>query len=152
MELELEDLQTAATEDEIAAELPQRGHTKPFGHRQAVTAASHCASLPNRVVKCERLRPSWNWIGLRAMCRSSAPTIRISYQRLVAEPGHGWVISLKNGGRLLAKLAATHKGKKLRLFFRDEERIGQKGRTCRIWWTRGHARQGCANTASRPRE
>jgi hypothetical protein len=53
---------------------------------------------------------------------------------------------LKKCGRLLAKIAATHKGKKLRLFFQDEARIGQKGRVCRVWWTRGQRPPGlCDN-------
>ena len=35
-----------------------------------------------------------------------------------------------------------HKGKRLRLFFQDEARIGQKGRVCHIWWKRGERPPG----------
>ena len=38
---------------------------------------------------------------------------------------------------LLEELAATHPDKRLRIFFQDETRIGQKGRVCRRWFTRG---------------
>lgn len=37
----------------------------------------------------------------------------------------------------LDELAATHPGKRLRIVFQDEARIGQKGRVCRRWFTRG---------------
>ena len=37
----------------------------------------------------------------------------------------------------LKELAATHSGKRLRICFQDEARIGQKGRVCRRWFTRG---------------
>jgi hypothetical protein len=37
----------------------------------------------------------------------------------------------------LEELAATHSGKRLRIVFQDEARIGQKGRVCRRWYTRG---------------
>ena len=33
----------------------------------------------------------------------------------------------------------------MRLFFQDEARIGQKGRTCRVWWTRGQRPPGIAD-------
>jgi transposase len=38
--------------------------------------------------------------------------------------------------------AATHPGKRIRLFFQDEARFGQKGRTCHRWWLRGHRPTG----------
>jgi hypothetical protein len=31
------------------------------------------------------------------------------------------------------------------LFFQDEARIGQKGRTCHVWWTRGQRPPGIAD-------
>jgi transposase len=37
----------------------------------------------------------------------------------------------------LEELAATHSDKRLRICFQDEARIGQKGRVCRRWFTRG---------------
>ena len=52
---------------------------------------------------------------------------------------------LKKGPETLAKIAATHKGKRIRLFFQDEARIGQKGRTCHVWWTRGKRPRGLAD-------
>ncbi len=45
----------------------------------------------------------------------------------------------------MAKIADTHKGKRIRLFFQDEARIGQKGRTCHVWWTRGKRPRGLAD-------
>lgn len=33
----------------------------------------------------------------------------------------------------------------MRLFFQDEARIGQKGRTCHVWWTRGERPRGTAD-------
>jgi transposase len=49
---------------------------------------------------------------------------------------------LKRAPALLKKLQCTHKGKRIRLFFQDEARIGQKGRTCHIWWKRGNRPPG----------
>jgi transposase len=37
----------------------------------------------------------------------------------------------------LAAATAAHPGKRIRLFFQDEARFGQKGRPCRRWWLRG---------------
>ena len=39
----------------------------------------------------------------------------------------------------------THKNKRLRLFFQDEARIGQKGRTAHVWWKRGVRPPGIAD-------
>jgi DDE superfamily endonuclease len=33
----------------------------------------------------------------------------------------------------------------VRLFFQDEARIGQKGRTCHVWWRRGERPRGIAD-------
>ena len=33
----------------------------------------------------------------------------------------------------------------MRLFFQDEARIGQKGRTCHVWWRRGERPRGIAD-------
>ena len=49
---------------------------------------------------------------------------------------------LKRAPQLLRKLQRTHKDKRLRLFFQDESRIGQKGRVCRVWWKRGERPPG----------
>jgi len=49
---------------------------------------------------------------------------------------------LKRAPRLLKKLQRTHKNKRIRLFFQDEARIGQKGRTCHVWWRRGERPPG----------
>jgi transposase len=44
--------------------------------------------------------------------------------------------------KTLKNIQRTHKNKRLRLYFQDEARIGQKGRTCRIWWKRGERPPG----------
>jgi hypothetical protein len=49
---------------------------------------------------------------------------------------------LKRAPEILRTIADTHKGKRLRLFFQDESRIGQKGRVCRVWWKRGERPPG----------
>ena len=49
---------------------------------------------------------------------------------------------LKRAPALLRKIQRTHKNKRLRLFFQDEARIGQKGRVCHIWWKRGERPPG----------
>ena len=46
---------------------------------------------------------------------------------------------------MLAKLADTLKNKRLRIFFQDEARIGQKGRVCRRWFTKGQRPPGTAD-------
>ena len=42
----------------------------------------------------------------------------------------------------MQSISIRHKGKRIRLFFQDEARIGQKGRVCHIWWTRGQRPPG----------
>jgi hypothetical protein len=49
---------------------------------------------------------------------------------------------------LLKKIQSTHKNKRIRLFFQDEARIGQKGRTCHIWWKRGERPPGLCDKRS----
>jgi hypothetical protein len=51
----------------------------------------------------------------------------------------------KRAPRILDKIQSTHKGKRIRLFFQDEARIGQKGRTCHVWWKRGERPPGLAD-------
>ena len=43
---------------------------------------------------------------------------------------------------MLETIRTHHKAKRLRLFFQDEARIGQKGRVCHIWWKRGERPPG----------
>ena len=45
----------------------------------------------------------------------------------------------------MRKLADTLKNKKLRFFFQDEARIGQKGRVCHRWYTKGQRPPGTAD-------
>lgn len=45
----------------------------------------------------------------------------------------------------MKKLVDTHVGKRLRVFFQDEARIGQKGRVCHRWFTRGFRPPGPAD-------
>jgi transposase len=49
---------------------------------------------------------------------------------------------LKRAPALLRKLQRTHRDKRIRLFFQDEARIGQKGRTVHVWWKRGERPPG----------
>ena len=44
--------------------------------------------------------------------------------------------------RILQRIQRTHKNRRLRLYFQDEARIGQKGRVCHIWWKRGERPPG----------
>jgi hypothetical protein len=45
----------------------------------------------------------------------------------------------------LTAIADTHSGKRIRLFFQDEARIGQKGRVCHRWFTKGERPPGPAD-------
>ena len=45
----------------------------------------------------------------------------------------------------MATVGATHSTKKIRLFFQDEARVGQKGRVCHRWYTRGKRPPGKAD-------
>ncbi|MEI6557722.1 MAG: transposase [Rhodospirillaceae bacterium] len=38
--------------------------------------------------------------------------------------------------------AKARPGKRIRLFFQDEARVGQKGRTCHRWWVKGQRPPG----------
>ena len=38
--------------------------------------------------------------------------------------------------------AAVHPGKRIALWFMDEARVGQKGRLCHRWWSRGRRPPG----------
>jgi transposase len=49
---------------------------------------------------------------------------------------------LKRAPALFRKIQYTHRNKRIRLFFQDEARIGQKGRVCRVWWKRGERPPG----------
>jgi transposase len=42
----------------------------------------------------------------------------------------------------LRTAAAAHPGKRIALWFMDEARVGQKGRLCHRWWTRGRRPPG----------
>jgi putative transposase len=48
----------------------------------------------------------------------------------------------KRAPALLRKTQRTHRNKRVRLFFQDEARIGQKGRTVHVWWRRGERPPG----------
>ena len=86
------------------------------------------------------MRPRWaafcaNWGSRgrkrgRAICKRTWPLER----------------PLKRAPALLRKIQYAHKGKRVRLFFQDEARIGQKGRTCHIWWKRGERPPGLAGS------
>lgn len=38
-----------------------------------------------------------------------------------------------------------HTKRRVQLLFKDEARIGQKGRKCHLWWTRGERPRGIAD-------
>lgn len=42
----------------------------------------------------------------------------------------------------MSAAAQAHSGKRIRLFFQDEARVGQKGRTCHRWWVKGQRPPG----------
>lgn len=42
----------------------------------------------------------------------------------------------------MEEVRATHPAQRLTLWFEDEARVGQKGRTCHRWWTRGQRPPG----------
>jgi hypothetical protein len=46
------------------------------------------------------------------------------------------------GAEALSAAAQAHPGKRIRLFFQDEARVGQKGRTCHRWWVKGQRPPG----------
>lgn len=50
---------------------------------------------------------------------------------------HGRPTGYKGLPRALETIAAAHPGKRVALWFQDEARVGQKGRTCHTWWLRG---------------
>ena len=51
----------------------------------------------------------------------------------------------KRAPELLRTVATTHKGKRLRVVFEDETRIGQKGRVCHRWYPKGERPPGLAD-------
>ena len=44
--------------------------------------------------------------------------------------------------KALSAARKAHPGKRLRLFFQDEARVGQKGRLCHRWWMKGQRPPG----------
>jgi transposase len=52
---------------------------------------------------------------------------------------------LRGLGERLKAVGDTHPGKKIRLFFQDEARAGQKGRVCHRWFTCGKRPPGRAD-------
>ena len=51
--------------------------------------------------------------------------------------------AFKRAPEQIAEIQCTH-SKRIRLFFQDEARIGQKGRVCHAWWKRGQRPPGSA--------
>jgi DDE superfamily endonuclease len=45
----------------------------------------------------------------------------------------------------LTAIAQAHPDKQIALWFQDEARVGQKGRTCHAWWLRGQRPPGLAD-------
>ena len=46
---------------------------------------------------------------------------------------------------MLKNIADAHQGKRISVWFQDEARIGQKGRVCHRWYTRGQRPPGLAD-------
>ena len=72
---------------------------------------------------------------------------RLDLSRQKARPTHPMknpaaAAAFKEPRRTLENIQRTHKNKRLRLYFQDEARIGQKGRVCHIWWKRGERPPG----------
>ena len=72
---------------------------------------------------------------------------RLGFSRQKTRPSHpqkdpAAQAAFRRAPALLRKIQRTHKNKRIRLFFQDEARIGQKGRTCHIWCRRGERPPG----------
>ena len=66
---------------------------------------------------------------------------RLGFSRQKARPSH----SKQNPAEAEAfkrSCGAAARKKRIRLFFQDEARIGQNGRVCHVWWTRGERAPG----------
>ena len=75
---------------------------------------------------------------------------RLGFSRQKARPSHPMKDpasqeAFKKSPKTLQKIADTHKGKRTRLFFQDEARVGQKGRVCHVWFTEGKRPPGLAD-------
>jgi transposase len=57
-------------------------------------------------------------------------------------PGSAGALVKKGLQRELGTIARAHPGRRLTLWFQDEARFGQKGRTCHRWFTRGQRPSG----------
>jgi hypothetical protein len=97
--------------------------------RRARQGHARCSGSPSRAAfggaASSRLMPSSALLGLsRQKARPSHPEKDPAAQAAFTPA-------------LLRKIQCTHENKHIRLFFQDEARIGQKGRTCHIWWEGG---------------
>ena len=77
---------------------------------------------------------------------------RLGFSRQKARPSHpkknpAEAEAFKKSPGAAGAIRIHHKGKRLRLFFQDEARIGQKGRVCHIWWKRGERPSGALRQA-----
>jgi transposase len=52
---------------------------------------------------------------------------------------------LKGAPDVLQKIISEHPNKRLRVFFEDEARVGQKGRVCHRWYVKGQRPPGTAD-------
>ena len=81
------------------------------------------------------------------MCDDGPYAAEFGLSRQKARPSHpqkdpAAQAAFKKSPALLKKIQRTHRSKRIRLFFQDEARIGQKGRVCRVWWKRGERPPG----------
>ena len=58
------------------------------------------------------------------------------------QPESTGALPKKGLSEALIAAALTHPDKRIRLFFQDEARVGQKGPTCHRWWVKGQRPPG----------
>ena len=114
---ELMEIVLAGPDPEVVASQRSRARISCASARSGSARACTCrrwvASCASSVCRDRRRE--------RAICKKTRPLRR----------------PLKRAPRLLKRIQCTHKDKRIRLLFQDEARIGQKGRTCHVWWKRG---------------
>ncbi len=84
----------------------------------------------------ERFGKSLHAASLGASCAISGCRARRRVQA-ICKKTRSLKRPLKRAPALLQKIQRPCKNKRIRLFFQDQARIGQKGRTCHVWWRRG---------------
>ena len=99
---------------------------------------------PTRRGPGQYLRPALRQADASLVARTAAEASRVLATEDAPEPSaknSAAQAALKRAGAA-QKNTAYAKNKRIRLFFQDEARIGQKGRTCHVWWRRGERPPG----------